>query len=114
MASDAAAPGTLMAIALKYEGYKVAFATWANISDRELHTHLGLLVFALVIIVLRRPMRSPWPWLAAVVVEGVNEYFDHLAYGSWRWPDTRIDIIFTLFWPTLLFVAARSGVIKLR
>ena len=48
-----------MAIALKYEGYKVAFATWANISDRELHTHLGLLVFALVIIVLRRPMRSP-------------------------------------------------------
>ena len=48
------------------------------------------------------------------MVEGVNEYFDRLAYGSWRWPDTRIDIIFNLFWPTLLFVAARSGVIKLR
>ena len=99
--------GLLTAIALKYEAKKIAFATWANISDRELHTHLGLLVFALVIIVLRRPMRSPWPWIAAVVVEGINEYFDRLAYGSWRWPDTRI-------WPTLLFIAARSGVIKLR
>jgi hypothetical protein len=114
MVSNAAAPSTLAAIALKYEGYKIAFATWATLSDRELHTHLGLLIFIISVVIFRRSLRSPWPWIAAILLEMVNEYFDRLAYGSWRWPDTRIDLLCTLIWPTLFFIGARTGLIKLR
>lgn len=107
-------PGLLLAVVGKYQGYKIAFATWANMSDRELHTHIGMLVFVLTMVVLRQRLDSPWPWICAVFAEGLNEYFDSVAFGSWRWPDTRLDIAYTLVWPTLIFFCARGGLIKRR
>ncbi len=107
-------PSLLVTIVGKYQGYKLAFATWANMSDRELHTHIGMLVFVLIMVVFRRRLDSPWPWIGAILAEGVNEYFDSVAYGSWRWPDTRLDIAYTLVWPTLIFLCARGGLITRR
>ena len=101
-------PAVLVQIAARYEARKIAFAEWTGILDRELHTHMGMLVFVVVILVFRLPLRSPWPWIAAVIVELNNEFLDRVNYGSWRWPDTKIDLLFTLMWPTLLFICART------
>ena len=110
-ATPAAEPSLLMKIALKFETWKLAFSEWAKFSDRELHVSLGLLVFFLTMAVFRRPMRSVWPWLAVVIFEAVNEYLGMVLTGTWNWPDTKLDILFTLLWPTVFFVAARLGVI---
>jgi hypothetical protein len=110
-ATPAAEPSLLMKIALKFETYKFAFSEWAKFSDRELHVSLGLLVFFMTMAVFRRPMRSVWPWLAVVLFEGINEYLGMVLTGTWNWPDTKLDILFTLLWPTLFFAAARIGVI---
>jgi hypothetical protein len=111
VAAPAAEPSPLMKIALKYEDGKLAFSEWAQFSDRELHVSLGLLVFFLAMALFRRPMQSVWPWLAVVLFEAINEYLGMVLTGTWNWPDTKLDILFTLLWPTLFFVAARIGVI---
>lgn len=100
-----------MKIALKYETWKLVFSEWATFSDRELHVSLGLLVFFLTMALFRRPMQSVWPWLAVVLFEAINEYLGKVLTGTWNWPDTKLDILFTLLWPTLFFVAARIGLI---
>jgi hypothetical protein len=110
-ATASAEPSLLIAVALKYETWKLAFSEWATFSDRELHVSLGLLVFFLTMVLFRRPMRSVWPWLAVILFEMSNEYLGKVLTGTWNWPDTKFDILFTLLWPTLFFVAARTGLI---
>lgn len=110
-AATAAETSLLMKIALKYETWKLALSEWAMFSDRELHVSLGLLVFFLAMILFRRPIRSVWPWLAVVLFEMTNEYLGRVLTGTWNWPDTKLDILFTLLWPTLFLVAARIGLI---
>ena len=114
VAAPAAEPSLLMRIALKYEVWKLTFTQWAMFSDRELHINLGLLVFFLAMILLRKPMQSVWPVLAVILFEAVNEYLGMVLKGSWDWQDTKLDILFTLLWPVLFFLAARIGAIKSR
>ena len=111
LAAPAAEPSLLMKIALKFESGKFAFSEWAKFSDHELHVSLGLVVFFLTMILFRRPLQSVWPWLAVVFFEAINEYLGKVLTGTWNWPDTKLDILFTLLWPTLFFVAARIGLI---
>lgn len=110
-AAPAAKPTLLIQIVVKYESWKLAFSEWAMLGDNELHVSLGLLVFFLTMAIFRQPMRSVWPWLAVVLFEGVNEYMGMKLIGSWNWEDTKLDILFTLLWPTLFFIAARIGLI---
>ena len=111
VATSAAETSLLMKIALKYETGKLAFSEWAKFSDRELHVSLGLLVFFLAMALFRQPMKSVWPWLAVVLFEAINEYLGMVLTGTWNWPDTKLDILFTLLWPTLFFAGARFGII---
>jgi hypothetical protein len=111
-AAIVAQSGWLMQIAARYESLKIRFATWVGISDWELHTQLGMIAFLATAIILRRPLSSPWPVLVTIVGEGINEYMDSVHYGSWRWADTSRDILFTLLWPIVLFLLARSGILK--
>jgi hypothetical protein len=102
----------LMQIVSKYQEWKIFIAQWVGISDWELHTQTGMLVFLLVAILLRKPLRSAWPVMSIIVVEAMNEGFDRLAYGDWRWPDTIRDALFTLLWPILIYIFTRSGFIE--
>jgi len=52
-----------------------------------------------------------WPLAVAVVAELVNEVFDRLRTGSWRWRDTIQDVVNSILWPVVLFGLARTGVI---
>ncbi len=106
------APVWLVGIVTRYETWKVSVAANSGVNDWLLHVNGGMMITFIVAIIFRRTLASPWPFLAVILAEGLNEYFDKLAYGTWRWEDTSHDIFFTLLWPLLLFVFLQTGVIK--
>jgi hypothetical protein len=104
--------GSAMALVAKYEATKIAIATWVGIDDWLIHSQFGMIIFVLSAIALRKPLGSLLPVTLVVVGEGLNEYLDKLNYGSWRWPDTSRDLIFTIGWPFILFLCARIGLLR--
>ena len=77
-----------------------------GLPDSTLHIHAGLLILVLVRLLTGWSLRSFLPFAGVVVAEGVNETIDRLIFGSWRWPDTRADLFYTLAWPLVLSVVA--------
>ncbi|HEX7857280.1 MAG TPA: hypothetical protein VF503_26660 [Sphingobium sp.] len=75
--------------------------------DKFAHMCVGLTIWLLSAILLRRPLYHWLPLTVVALLEGGNEVLDRIAYGSWRWEDTSRDIIATLFWPVVLAIALR-------
>jgi hypothetical protein len=76
-----------------------------------LHVYAGLFLQLGAALVLRRSLRSPWPWLAVLVAEFGNEVYD---YTYEIWPDRDIqfaeglrDMWNTMAMPTLMLLLAR-------
>ena len=76
-----------------------------------LHVYAGLFLQLGAALVLRRSLRSPWPWLVVLVAEFGNEVYD---YTYEIWPDRDIqfaeglrDMWNTMAMPTLLLLLAR-------
>ena len=76
-------------------------------SDSLLHVHAGMAVLFLARLVTRRSLATPVPFLVVCVAELANEVLDRIAFGAWRWEDTVLDIVNTLFWPFVLMVGLR-------
>lgn len=76
-------------------------------SDTVLHIHGGLAVLMLARIATGRSLGSLRPFWAVLAVGALKEVLDRLAYGSWRWTDTSLDMANTLFWPLVISVAVR-------
>jgi hypothetical protein len=75
--------------------------------DKFAHMSAGLGFWLFVAVVLRKPLAS-WPPMAIVIaLEGANEVVDRIAKGGWFWSDTLADVVVTLFWPALFFIALR-------
>lgn len=74
-------------------------------SDPVLHIHAGMVVLILARLLTRFPLWHPVPFAAVVVVAAVNEVFNRLNFGSWRWSDTSADFGYSVFWPAMLFLA---------
>ena len=104
--------GGYMAIVAKYESWKIATAVWVGIDDWLIHAQFGMIIFVLAAILWRRPIGAFLPVTLVVVGEAINEVLDRLNYGSWRWPDTSRDLIFTIGWPFILFLCARTGLFR--
>ena len=85
----------------------------SGLAKDALHIHVGLLVFFAVALALKKPLRSPLPWLAvlaaALLGEALDRRDDRAGGGLWRWQASVHDIINTLFWPTLILLLARLG-----
>ena len=111
-AQTVAHSGGVMALIAKYEAVKIAIATWVGIDDWLIHSQFGMIIFVLSAIALRKPLGTLLPVSLVIVSEGLNEYLDKLNYGSWRWPDTSRDLIFTIGWPLILFLCARIGLLR--
>jgi|SRR5690554_5436265 hypothetical protein len=94
---------------------KTDLSSWLHISKDALHVHLGLAILLVAILVLRRRGGSWTPWLVLLGFELVNEALDlqHGFHGSWVWAlaASAKDIVNTMFWPTLVILALRSGVL---
>jgi hypothetical protein len=71
------------------------------------HLHAGLLIYVGMQMLLRTRRASSIALQAVIGAEIVNEILQRAYYGSWRWPDTLGDVALTVFWPTILYAAAR-------
>jgi hypothetical protein len=78
-----------------------------GMSDTILHIHAGMAIFLITRLITGRSLGSLIPWSVVALAELGNEVLDRLHYGSWRLPDTTSDVINTLFWPTVIFLAIR-------
>lgn len=78
-----------------------------GLPDTILHIHAGMAVLMVARVVTRRSLGSFVPWSVVVVAELFNEVMDRLHFGSWRWPDTTLDVLNTLFWPTVICLGIR-------
>lgn len=76
-------------------------------ADSLLHVHAGMFILVLSRLVTGRRLSTPIPLLTVAFFEAGNEILDRLHYGSWRWHDTSLDIVNTLFWPLVLYVGLR-------
>jgi hypothetical protein len=83
----------------------------SDLNMDALHVYAGVFLQLATALVLRRSLRSPWPWLAVLAAEFANEYYD---YAYEIWPDRDIqfaeglrDMWNTMAMPTLLLLLAR-------
>jgi hypothetical protein len=106
------APHFLVSLVTWYEAHKTVFSKWIGIDDWLLHAQSGMLIFLAMAILTRRPLSAWLPIVSVVIAELINEWFDRLNYGSWRWEDTSRDLIFTLGWPIILFLCMRTGLVR--
>jgi hypothetical protein len=74
----------------------------AGQNDKLLHMYVGLTIWVVGAMIMRRPLRSWWPVCLVVVAEVANEILDRIATGSWNWADTAADTAATCSWPVIL------------
>jgi hypothetical protein len=75
--------------------------------DSLLHVHAGMAILFVARKVTRRSLAMPVPFAVDCLAELANEAMDRLNYRSWRWEDTSLDILNTLFWPSILMIGLR-------
>jgi hypothetical protein len=96
-----------MEIVAACERYK-AFADWVVIqaggSDKLVHLNVGLLLWVVAALVLRRPLRSFAPLLSVTLIQITNEVIDYSVRAGWTWQDSVLDTLATLGWPCLLWL----------
>jgi hypothetical protein len=76
-------------------------------ADKIVHTYVGLAIWLVAGVALRRPLSSVLPLLAVLAAEIGNEVYDVFFRTMWSWQDTKGDLIATWFWPCVLFAALR-------
>ena len=84
---------------------KILLTDLLNLSRDALHIHVGLGIYVLAIVALRRGPASPIPWLIVLAFELVNEGLD--LYHQVDLSGAVVDIMNTMLWPTIALVIAR-------
>lgn len=89
----------------------VAFIHWigdgTGLPDTILHVHAGMAVLLIARVLTKKSLGTLVPLAFVIAAELGNEVMDRLYYGSWRWPDTLMDVLNTLLWPVILSLAIR-------
>lgn len=78
-----------------------------GMADSLLHVHAGMAVLLATRVITGYRLSTPIPLALVALAELGNEVLDRMHWGSWRWADTSLDIVNTLFWPTMLFIGLR-------
>lgn len=90
---------------------KLAIVAIVGLSKDALHVYVGLSVFFIAALLLRKPLRSPIPWLAVLLAalagEAVDAIDDIRSLGHWRMAASAHDIVNTIFWPSVVLLLAR-------
>lgn len=94
-----------------YSAAKHQLAEVLGATEELLHIHAGLLIFFAAALLFRRRIRSRVPialvFAFAISNEIVDAFSPDSAAATW---EPAVDIINTVFWPTLLFfLAHRRG-----
>ena len=89
---------------------KLLLADQSGLSRDALHILAGFAGQVLVALVIRRSLASPLPWLAVLIGEAANEYYD-LNREIWTdraiWPGSLRDLLVTMALPTALLLLTR-------
>ena len=90
---------------------KVSIVSFTGLDMDALHVHAGVMGQLAAAAILRRPVRSPWPWLLVLLAAVANEWWD-LAYDIWpnrddQYAESLRDLWNTMLLPTLLLIACR-------
>ena len=85
-------------------------ARTTGLDHATLHVHVGMVIWVAGVCVTG-DLGAVWPLAVAIGAELVNEVFDRLRTGSWRWADTVQDVVNSILWPVVLFGLARAGVV---
>lgn len=97
------------------ETLKTQIVLLTGVSRDALHTQLGLLIFFVAAIVLRRPAGNWMPvtvvMLAALGVEVFDRARDLASFGVWDTNASVHDVINTVFWPLVLFAMVKTGTV---
>ena len=97
------------------QSIKLAIVDLTGLSKDALHVYVGLAIFLGVAAISRKPLRSIVPWLAVVVVALAGEVVDMIdnlsTLGRWRWDASLHDVLNALFWPTVIWLLGRRGVL---
>lgn len=102
------------------EPFKAALSDFLHLSKDALHIHFGIAAYLIASALFRRPAGSLLPWLVVLGLELVNEGLDlahDIRYGGldlWGIGAGIKDILNTMFWPTALMLALRSGLVAVR
>lgn len=88
----------------RYTALIRAIGDGTGLADSLLHVHAGMAILLFTRVVTGRSLSHPLPLCVVAVAEAANEVLDRLHYGSWRWNDTSMDILNTLFWPTVIYL----------
>lgn len=78
-----------------------------GLPDTILHVHAGMAVLMIARVVTKKSLGTLVPLAFVIAAELGNEVMDRFYYGSWRWPDTLMDVLNTLLWPVILSLAIR-------
>ena len=91
-----------------YSAAKTSLGAMLGASEDLLHVHAGLLIFFAAALLFRRRMRSRVPvgfvWLFAIANELLDAFSPIPTPSGW---EGVVDVVNTVFWPTLLFLLAR-------
>lgn len=82
-----------------------------SISHDSLHIIVGVLVWLVAALLLRRPVTSwrPWLWLCALILwnEVVDLWIERWPNAGQQYGEGAKDLLLTMIVPTILMVAAR-------
>ena len=93
----------------RYSALKTWLSDYTGASEGLLHVHMGMIIFVVTALLLKRRMRSPWPLAAVVFFALANEVVDYIRPEPWPLWGSIADVINTIVWPSMLFLLARRG-----
>ena len=96
---------------MDWYGFKLSLEQVSGLDMDALHVHAGVLIQIFAALLLRRSLRSPWPWLLVLSAALANEYYD-LTLETWpdraeQWGESIKDVWNTMLLPTALMLLAR-------
>ena len=105
---DVAAPAALNELILRYAQAKTSVGSQFCASEALLHVHAGLLVFVAAALLMRQRMASRFALVLVGLLAVANEVADHLGPTPSAYSQSAIDVLNTVFWPSILFFLARG------
>lgn len=88
---------------------------WTGLSRDALHTQIGLVLLFATCLISRRRIDSWLPVLAVIAAALLSEVFDRqrdiARYGVWDRSGSIHDVVNTVFWPIVLWIMVRTGVV---
>lgn len=98
-----------------FQEFKFTLMQITGLSKDALHIYTGLMVFLISAFLLHKSLRNVVPWFIVLLVALVGEFLDIFDYlprvSTFRWGEALHDILNTLFWPSVILILARFGVL---